>query len=143
MVRLVQFCFSLMLLGALSACVVGKDFSAVPATRSPYGPDIKVTVDIVKDAKKPRGHYVYDGELFEIRPEGFVVLRPVGKLAFIAWKIAKVDVPSLRISLKNSPPAPEDFELMRLTSRHPHGLTPDQLKTVLAGFGQTALEEVR
>jgi len=143
MSRLIKWLVCVIPALTLAACISGSDFSRVSSTQTPFGPDAKVLVDKSERQKNSGEYYVYDGEVFQVKPDGVVVLQRAGRLVFIPWAAAQIQIESLGISTRYTPPASSDFELMRLTSRHPHGLTPDQLKEILTALKQDAILEVR
>ena len=144
MKRLIKLAGVSLVAASLTSCVMGRDFSNAGSLQSPYGPFVNALVDSVAGKQNSGTYRTFDGELFEVRPDGFVLLlQKKGGLVFIKWDVAQMKVPSLGISNKYGPLTPENRELLRLASRHPYGLPPEQLNAVLASLGQAAMLEVR
>lgn len=144
MKRLITLAGVSLVAASLTSCVMGKDFSNAGSLQTPYGPFVNAFVDSVAGKHNSGTYRTFDGELFEVRPDGFVLfLQPKGGLVFIKWELAQIKVPALGISNKYKVVTPKDREMLRLASRHPYGLPPEQLKVVLARLGQAAILEVR
>jgi hypothetical protein len=83
----------------------------------------------------------YDGELLLVRSDGIVIVRNNDTLVLIRWNVAdRIEVKSLKLVLNtNVGPTRDHFERLRLSSRHPYGLTDAQVREVLARYKQTDL----
>lgn len=117
-----------------SGCTFGTHVRNMPHARTAIG----ATVEAEAGGQ-------YTGELLWVRDDGVVVLTQTSRVVLIRWAVADhIRVRSLKLNVRGQePPVRYDHERLRLSSRHPYGLTDAQMRDVLARYKQTDLDEAK
>ena len=79
------------------------------------------------------------GELIEVRDTGLVIA-PRGDVVYVPFTVIRASrFAQTNLASLGGVPSPQTRERMRLLSRFPNGLPPDQLERFLASRGQQSL----
>ena len=140
----IKVCLSLAAV-SLCACHVGPQIKDLDLANNPEGATVEVEVSLRDSQDKLK----FEGELLEIRDDGFVFSGASAEdaenlLIFVAWKSAvrvrATEFGGYRAEVGRSLEwSPDTKERFRLISRFPQGITPEIMDGLLAAHRQEQL----